>query len=91
MTPREFLDLLWQYKPEEMYVLLWTLQDKKSHWFQDVGQAAEFAAPDFDSLFEGIRGMPWRELCAPRAAVTVNARSSPWHTKIAGSISEMRQ
>ena len=33
MTPREFLDLLWQYKPEEQYILIWTLQDKRSHWF----------------------------------------------------------
>jgi putative N6-adenine-specific DNA methylase len=39
-------------------------------------QAAEFAAPDFDSLYEGIRGIPWRDLCAPHAAVTVNARSA---------------
>ncbi len=43
MTPDTFLDLLWQYKPEELYVLLWTLQDKRSHWFQDVKKAAEFA------------------------------------------------
>ncbi len=38
-------------------------------------QAAEFPAPDFDSLYEGIRGAPWRDLLAPHAAVTVNARS----------------
>jgi len=44
MTPRAFLDLLWQYKPEELYILMWTLQDKRSHWFQDVAKAAEFAA-----------------------------------------------
>ena len=44
MTPREFFDLLWQYKPEEMYLLLWSLQDKKSHWFRDVGKAAELVA-----------------------------------------------
>ena len=42
MTPRAFLDLLWQYKPEEQHILVWTLQDKRSHWFQDVGKAAEF-------------------------------------------------
>jgi putative N6-adenine-specific DNA methylase len=38
-------------------------------------QAVEFAAPDFDSLYEGIRSAPWRDLLAPHAAVTVNARS----------------
>ena len=44
MTPHDFLDRLWKYKPEEMYVLLWTWPDKRSHWFQDLGQAGEFAA-----------------------------------------------
>ena len=42
MTPRSFLELLWQYKPEEQYILIWTLQDKRSHWFTDVTKAAEF-------------------------------------------------
>jgi len=44
VTPHAFLDLLWQYKPEDLYVLLWTLQDKRSHWFQNVNEAADFAA-----------------------------------------------
>lgn len=44
MTPHDFLNLLWQHKPDELYVLLWTLQDKRSHWFRDVGKAGEFAA-----------------------------------------------
>ncbi len=26
MTPLDFLKLLWQYKPEEQYVLMWTLR-----------------------------------------------------------------
>ena len=43
MTPFDFLNLLWQHKPVELYILLWSLQDKRSHWFQDVGKAAEFA------------------------------------------------
>jgi hypothetical protein len=42
MTPLNFLNLLWQLKPEEMYVLIWTLQDKCSHWYRDVAAAAEF-------------------------------------------------
>jgi hypothetical protein len=25
MTPLNFLNLLWQFKPVEMYVLIWTL------------------------------------------------------------------
>ena len=43
MTPHAFLELLWQNKPEDQYVLLWTLQDKRSHWFRNV-EAGEFAA-----------------------------------------------
>jgi hypothetical protein len=46
MTPRAFLDILWQYKPEEMYLLIWTGQDKRSHWFQDSTTAAAFVASD---------------------------------------------
>jgi putative N6-adenine-specific DNA methylase len=38
-------------------------------------EAASFPAPDFDALYEGVRAAPWRELCAPFPAVTVNARS----------------
>lgn len=44
MTPAAFLDLLWQYKPEDLYVLLWTLQDKRSHWYREIPAAAQFAA-----------------------------------------------
>ncbi len=39
-------------------------------------QAAEIPAPDFDSLYEGIRSLPWRDLLAQDAAVTVKARSA---------------
>jgi hypothetical protein len=42
MTPLDFLSLLWQFKPEELYVLLWTLPDKRSHWYRDIAAAAEF-------------------------------------------------
>ena len=44
MTPGEFLATLWQYKPEESYLLLWTWPNKRSHWFQDIAKAGEFAA-----------------------------------------------
>lgn len=42
MSPLDFLNLLWECKPEDLYLLIWTLQDKQSHWFQDIGAAAEF-------------------------------------------------
>jgi len=44
MTPLDFLKLLWQFKPEELYVLLWTLPDKQSHWHRDIAAAAEFVS-----------------------------------------------
>ena len=40
MTPIDFLKLLWQLKPEELYVLLWTLPDKRSHWFTGLSVAS---------------------------------------------------
>lgn len=44
MNPQSFLDLLWGNKPEHLYILIWTLQDKRSHWCRDVGQAAAVVA-----------------------------------------------
>jgi hypothetical protein len=46
MTPQAFLDLLWQYKPEDQYILIWTAQNKRSHWFQDVSKAGDFVESD---------------------------------------------
>jgi putative N6-adenine-specific DNA methylase len=37
---------------------------------------AEFPAPDFDALFEGVRGIAWRTVAPRDAAITVNARSA---------------
>ena len=55
MTPLDFLKLLWQFKPEELYVLLWTLPDKQSHWHRDIAAAAEFVsnARDLD-VYVGV-------------------------------------
>ncbi|MGA2640155.1 MAG: class I SAM-dependent RNA methyltransferase [Spirochaetia bacterium] len=39
-------------------------------------QVGEFAAADFDSLYQGLRAVPWRDLLAPFPAVTVDARSA---------------
>lgn len=46
MTPQEFLSTLWRDKPEDMYLLIWTARDKRSHWFRDVAAAGEFVASD---------------------------------------------
>ncbi len=40
MNPESFLDLLWGNKPEHLYILIWTLQDKRSHWCRNVSQAS---------------------------------------------------
>jgi putative N6-adenine-specific DNA methylase len=37
---------------------------------------AEFPAAEFDSLYEGVRAVPWRDLLPGLPAVTVNARSA---------------
>ncbi|MGA3099668.1 MAG: hypothetical protein ABSF25_24700, partial [Bryobacteraceae bacterium] len=46
MTPLEFLAVLWQHKPEAMYILIWTGQDKRSYWFKDVAAAGGLVASD---------------------------------------------
>ena len=42
MTPAGFLELLWRDKPDALYILIWVLHGKRSHWFRDVAEAAEF-------------------------------------------------
>jgi hypothetical protein len=39
-SPRWFLHELFAGKPEELYLLLWTLADKHSRWFRDIDAAA---------------------------------------------------
>ena len=38
-----FLEALFAGRPPELYVLLWTLPQKRSHWFQDIEGAIQFA------------------------------------------------
>ena len=38
-----FLETLFGGKPDELYLLLWTLPEKRSHWFQNVESAIQFA------------------------------------------------
>jgi hypothetical protein len=42
MTPLDFLNLRWGHKPEELYILIWTLQGKQSRWFRSPSQSTEF-------------------------------------------------
>src|SRR2546427_10839470 len=38
-----FLEALFAAKPADLHLLLWTLPEKQSHWFQDVDRAIRFA------------------------------------------------
>src|SRR5256885_448802 len=39
---RRFLEALFANKRNDLYILIWILLDKKSHWFQKVDEAIEF-------------------------------------------------
>jgi hypothetical protein len=54
MTPLDFLNLLWQNKPEEQYILIWTLQGKQSHWFRSPAEAAEFVRSHQADIYVGV-------------------------------------
>jgi hypothetical protein len=43
-----FLTALFGGKPADLFILVWLLSDKASHWFQDLGRAAEFVASRAD-------------------------------------------
>jgi hypothetical protein len=38
-----FLEALFTGKPDDLHLLLWTLPEKRSHWFQNVESAIQFA------------------------------------------------
>jgi putative DNA primase/helicase len=44
MTPLEFLNELWQAKPEDQHILIWTYPDKRSRWFTAIPEAADYVA-----------------------------------------------
>ena len=54
MTPHEFLDQLWAEKPSDLFILIWTLQDKRSRWFQKVEEAAAAVAETPQDVYVGV-------------------------------------
>jgi hypothetical protein len=54
MTPLDFLQLLWSNKPDELYILIWTLQGKQSYWFQSIEPAAEFVRGHLTDAYVGV-------------------------------------
>jgi hypothetical protein len=52
---RHFLEALFAGKPVDLYLLLWTLPEKRSRWFQNVEGAIQFAASLRDrDLYVGV-------------------------------------
>ncbi len=54
MTPHEFLDFLWAGKPAELLILIWTLQDKRSRWFDNAEAAAATVAQKPKDVYVGV-------------------------------------
>jgi len=44
LSPSDFLHAVFDAKDPEHYILIWTLADKRSAWFQDVDDAAEYVS-----------------------------------------------
>ena len=42
MTPLDFLNQLWQAKPDDHHILIWTFPDRRSRWFTDIAAAADY-------------------------------------------------
>jgi hypothetical protein len=64
MTPHEFLESLWAEKPSDLYILIWTLQNKRSQWFQNIEDAAAFVKSCQDQdVYVGV-GLSPRD-CGP--------------------------
>src|SRR5712692_3534220 len=52
---RPFLEALFAGKPDDLYLLLWTLPEKRSHWFKNVEDAIQFAESQRDrDLYVGV-------------------------------------
>ena len=50
----EFLEQLWGGKPDDLYLLIWTLAGKKSAWFQDTDDAARYIAECSGDVYVGV-------------------------------------
>ena len=61
-----FLKALFAGKPDELHLLLWTLPEKRSHWFQNVESAIQFAASLRErDLYVGV-GLSRQDYCSTR-------------------------
>lgn len=54
-----FLNALFQQKPTDSHILVWTLPDKESYWFTDTAQASKLAATkDGKDVYFGVGVSP---------------------------------
>ncbi len=49
-----FLEALFAGKPDDLHILLWTLPEKQSHWFQNIEGAVKFAESRVGDLYVGV-------------------------------------
>ena len=49
----DFFEQLWNGKPDDLWILVWQRAGKKSKWFQDWRDAAEYAAGEED-VYVGV-------------------------------------
>jgi hypothetical protein len=54
MPPLDFLRMLWGNKPAGLYILIWTLQGKRSRWFRDFTAAAKFVDSHATDVYVGV-------------------------------------
>ena len=75
MTPLEFLNHLWESKPEDQRVLIWTLPDKRSRWFASIPEAAGYVTGIDGSrdVYIGV-GLAGRTTARPTAACRKRSR-----------------
>jgi RepB DNA-primase from phage plasmid len=65
-----FLEALFAGKPDNLHLLLWTLPEKQSHWFQDVDRAIQFAESRRErDLYVGV-GLSGRDYGASRRCLS---------------------
>src|ERR1039457_4257439 len=65
-----FLEALFAGKPDDLYLLLWTLPEKRSRWFQNVEGAIQFAESLRDrDLYVGV-GLSGRDYGAAHRCVS---------------------
>lgn len=60
---QKFLDLLFGDKPDDDYILVWTLPDKKSYWFNNTEKASQMLSTDLlkkNDVYIGVGLSPER-------------------------------